>query len=93
MGAYHENKENTFSSEDTLNREQDRNKPSYCKTDFDHLGASDAVRTAALWYCQNHHSRAGPFIPFLRETFALTALEAIRAMQLGRKMASEARHG
>lgn len=49
------------------------------------------MRTAALWYAANHTKRSGSFIPFIRETFGLTALEAIRAMQLGRKLAREAR--
>ena len=52
---------------------------------------SDAMRTAALWYAANHANRSGAFIPFIRATFGLTALEAIRAMQLGRKLAQEAR--
>ena len=52
---------------------------------------SDAMRTAALWYAANHTNRSGAFIPFIRETFGLTALDAIRAMQLGRKLAREAR--
>lgn len=52
---------------------------------------SDAIRTAALWYSDNHFKRSGAFIPFLRVTFALTPLEAIRAMQLGRQLVQEAR--
>lgn len=58
----------------------------------DETVVAESVRTAALWYANNHLNRAGPFIPFIRATFNLSPLEAIRAMQLGRKLAQEARH-
>ncbi|WP_353391251.1 hypothetical protein [Brucella sp. NBRC 14130] len=55
------------------------------------VAESDAIRTAALWYAANHSKRSGALIPFIRTTFHLSPLEAIRALQLGRKLAQEAR--
>ncbi|QGA56254.1 hypothetical protein [Brucella sp. 2280] len=81
-------KEKTFSSETQENHEQFRNKPDNCKA----LASPNLVQVSALWLATHRHECDGALIPFIRERFPLTALEAIEAVKLGKALVRGDRH-
>lgn len=77
-----------FSSEVQENHEHCRNKPGNCKAQ----NSPDIVQVSALWLASHRNECDGALIPFVRERFPLTALQAIEAVKLAGSLARGDRH-
>ncbi|MBO1038197.1 hypothetical protein IPV26_00800 [Brucella pituitosa] len=60
---------------------------------MDEIGRlSNPVSVAALWLASHRNECDGALIPFIRERFPLTALQAIEAVKLGNALSRGDRH-
>ena len=55
--------------------------------------STSAVEEAARWYAGNRDACPRPIVPFLRERFGLTAVEACEALRMAQESEREHRHG
>ena len=55
--------------------------------------SNDVVKLAALWLKTHRNECDGALIPFIRERFPLTAMEAIEAVKLASSLARGEHHG
>lgn len=55
-------------------------------------GANDAVQQAAVWLTSTA-SPPRPLVPYLRQEYALTALQACQAIELARRLQSRLEAG
>lgn len=70
------------------NHEHCRNKTDDCKAH----NSANLVQVSAHWLSSHRHECTGALIPFVRERFPLTLLEAIEAVKLGNALARGDRH-
>lgn len=78
---------NTFSSGLRENHEHFLNKSDNCKAQ----NPENLVQVSALWLASHRDECAGALIPFVRERFPLTAMQAIEAVKLAGLLARDER--